>query len=151
MDQWCSKLSESFSLDRYWSIECSFLGDMGPTTCSWSPPENGPEELRGSVWRPFSAGVRVRLRSLLFLLSLYLVHKFTVCFRVRPAKRRAQNLQGTSFFNVRVSFCCLEGGSLDGGDLVSPRFLGPSRSTSEGCGAAHGPRHPAYLLLLGLK
>ena len=25
MDQWSSKFSESFSLDRYWSIECSFL------------------------------------------------------------------------------------------------------------------------------
>ena len=34
---------------------------------------------------------------------------------------------------------------------MSPRCLGPSRSTPEGCGAAHGPRHPAYLLLLGSK
>ena len=25
MDQWRSKFSESFSLDRYWSIECSSL------------------------------------------------------------------------------------------------------------------------------
>ena len=25
MDQWCSKFSESFSLDRHWSIECSSL------------------------------------------------------------------------------------------------------------------------------
>ena len=25
MDQWSSKFSESFSLDRYWSIECSSL------------------------------------------------------------------------------------------------------------------------------
>ena len=30
---------------------------------------------------------------------------------------------------------------------MSPRCLGPSRSTSEGRGAAHGPRHPAYPLL----
>ena len=33
---------------------------------------------------------------------------------------------------------------------MSPRCLGPSRSTLEGCGAAHGPCHPAYVLLLGL-
>ena len=25
MDQWPSKFSESFGLDRYWSIECSSL------------------------------------------------------------------------------------------------------------------------------
>ena len=30
------------------------------------------------------------------------------------------------------------------GRLRSPRCLGPSRLTPEGCGAAHGPRHPAY-------
>ena len=66
----------------------------------------------------------------------------------RPAKRRAQNLQGISNLFVVVSFCCLGGGSLDGGDLVSPRCLGPSRPTPEGRGAAHGPRHPAYPLLL---
>ena len=70
-----------------------------------------------------------------------------VCHRVRPAKRRAQNLQGTSTIYVFFSFCYLEGGSLDGGDLVSP----VSRTLKiEGCRAAHGPRHPAYLLLLGL-
>ena len=34
---------------------------------------------------------------------------------------------------------------------MSPRCLRPSRLTSEGCGAAYGPRHPAYLLLLGSK
>ena len=28
MDQWRSKFSESFSLDRYWSIECSSLSAM---------------------------------------------------------------------------------------------------------------------------
>ena len=66
----------------------------------------------------------------------------------RPAKRRAHNLQGISNLFVVVSFCCLGGGSLDGGDLVSPRCLGPSRPTPEGRGAAHGPRHPAYPLLL---
>ena len=55
-----------------------------------------------------------------------------------------------SEYKYHVGFfrhCYLEGGSLDGGDLVSPRCLGPSRSTSEGSGAAHGPRHPAYPLL----
>ena len=31
---------------------------------------------------------------------------------------------------------------------MSPRCLGPSRPTPEGRGAAHGPRHPAYPLLL---
>ena len=36
MDQWRSKFSESFSLDRYWSIECSSLLFMyGPY---WTPP-----------------------------------------------------------------------------------------------------------------
>ena len=45
-------------------------------------------------------------------------------------------------------FCYLGGGSLDGGDLASPRCLGPPRSTPAGRGAAHGPRHPAYSLLL---
>ena len=30
MDQWRSKFSESFSLDRYWSIEFSSLGGGGP-------------------------------------------------------------------------------------------------------------------------
>ena len=44
--------------------------------------------------------------------------------------------------------CYLGGGSLDGGDLGSPRCLGPPTLTPEGCGAAHGPRHPAYPLLL---
>ena len=45
-------------------------------------------------------------------------------------------------------FCDLGGGSLDGGDPASPRCLGPPRSTPAGCGAAHGPRHSAYSLLL---
>ena len=93
----------------------------------------------------------MRLRLVSFSLSLYRVYKFMVGFRVRPAKRRAQNLQGTSSFYVHLSLCNLEGGSLDGGDLVSPRCIGPSRLTSGGCGAAHGPRHPAYLLFLGSK
>ena len=83
--------------------------------------------------------------------SLCIMYTTMVCFRQRPAKSRTQNLQGRSFLSAFVSFCCLGGGSLDGGDLVSPRCLGPSRLTPEGCGAAHGPRHPAYLLLLGLK
>ena len=74
-----------------------------------------------------------------------------VCSRKRPAKSRAQNPQGKNFFFVFVRVCCLGGGSLGGGDFLSPRCLGPSRSTPEGCGAAHGPRHPANLLLLGLK
>ena len=69
--------------------------------------------------------------------------------RNRPAKRQAQNPQGRSFLCAPVTVCYLGGGSLGRGDLVSPRRLGPSRSTPEGCGAAHGPRHPAYLLLLG--
>ena len=51
------------------------------------------------------------------------------------------------FYYVDVKVCYLGGGSLDGGDPGSPRCLGPSRSTPEGCGAAHGPRHPAYPLL----
>ena len=33
MDQWHSKFSESFSLDRYWSIECSSLCYRG-TACA---------------------------------------------------------------------------------------------------------------------
>ena len=67
---------------------------------------------------------------------------------LRQAKRRAQNLVSYLYY---FRFCYLEGGSLDGGDLVSPRCLGPSRLTPEGCGAAHRPRHPAYLLLLGFR
>ena len=52
------------------------------------------------------------------------------------------------FYYVDVKVCYLGGGSLDGGDLASPRCLGPPGSTPEGRGAAHGPRHPAYPLLL---
>ena len=51
-------------------------------------------------------------------------------------------------YYVDVKVCYLGGGSLDGGDLASPRCLGPPGSTPEGRGAAHGPRHPAYPLLL---
>ena len=86
-----------------------------------------------------------------FVRSLCIMYIEMVCCRKRPAKSRAQNLQGISFLLAFVCFCCLGGGSLDGGDLVSPRCLGPSRLTPEGCGAAHGPRHPAYLLLQGGK
>ena len=32
MDQWRSKFSESFSLDRYWSIECSSLRNWGTSS-----------------------------------------------------------------------------------------------------------------------
>ena len=52
------------------------------------------------------------------------------------------------FYYVDVKVCYLGGGSLDGGDIASPRCLGPPGSTPEGRGAAHGPRHPAYPLLL---
>ena len=89
------------------------------------------------------------VRSLVCSLCIKYIKK--VCSRIRPAKSRAQNLRGIRFVYAYVNFCCLGGGSLDGGDPVSPRCLGPSRSTPEGCGAAHGPRHPAYLLLLGSK
>ena len=65
--------------------------------------------------------------------------------RLRMRSLARPILSRDRFFSWR---CYLEGGSLDGGDLVSPRCLGPSRSTSEGCGAAHGHRHPAYPLLL---
>ena len=54
----------------------------------------------------------------------------------------------TSFYYVDDRLCYLGGGSLDGGDVGSPRCLGPPRLTPEGCGAAHGPRHPANPLLL---
>ena len=33
MDQWRSKFSKSFSLDRYWSIECSSLHVSLPLVC----------------------------------------------------------------------------------------------------------------------
>ena len=46
MDQWCSKLSESFSLDRYWSIECSSLGIVPGT--NWVCPRDKPGEIRAS-------------------------------------------------------------------------------------------------------
>ena len=59
------------------------------------------------------------------------------------------NPSGSSpLYYVDVRVCYLGGGSLDGGDIASPRCLGPPRSTPEGRGAAHGPRHPAYPLLL---
>ena len=120
---------------------------MGPTTSAWSPPDNGPETVRRCVCRIFSLPcVRGCVRSRVCFLCI--MHIKTVCSRFRPAKRRAQNLQGTRFIYVYFCFCYLGGGSLDGGDHVSPRCLGPSRSTPEGCGAAHGPRHPAYPLLL---
>ena len=86
-----------------------------------------------------------------FPLSLYLVYPSLDYCRVRPAKCRARHLQGARILSVYFSHCYLEGGSLDGGDLVSPRCLGPSRSTSEGRGAAHGPRHPAYPLFPSLS
>ena len=120
--------------------------EMGPTASSRPPPENGPETGRRCVWRLFSLPcvcgcVCSRFRSLCVMYTMMV----SVCYR--PAKSRAQNLRGTSFFFAYVSSCCLGGGSLDGGDPGSPRCLGPSRSTPEGCGAAHGPRHPAYPLL----
>ena len=116
------------------------------------PPRGLP---RTTAQRPFE-DVSVGFFSLLCVCgcvrsrvcSLCIVYLKTVCSRFRPAKRRAQNLQGTRFLYAYFCFCYLGGGSLDGGDHVSPRCLGPSRSTPEGCGAAHGPRHPAYPLLL---
>ena len=41
MDQWRSKLSESFSLDRYWSIKCSVLPELAgvPLSSPLSVPE----------------------------------------------------------------------------------------------------------------
>ena len=72
----------------------------------------------------------------------------------RTSRRRASRGAGkkpsgsSPFYYVDVKVRYLGGGSLDGGDLASPRCLGPPGSTPEGCGAAHGPRHPAYPLLL---
>ena len=41
------------------------------------------------------------------LRSLCIMYTKRVCFRQRPAKSRAQNLQGRSFLFAFVSFCCL--------------------------------------------
>ena len=51
MDQWRSKFSESFSLDRYWSIECSslFFQDHG----------KGGLSLRGVAFMTVSAVLTV--------------------------------------------------------------------------------------------
>ena len=121
-----------------------YWGGDGPDHLLVVPPGKRP---RGTLERCLASFFRLRLVCgcvcSCFSLSLYFVSKFTVCFSVRPAKRRARNLQGTSLLYVYVSFCYLGGGSLDGGNLVFPRCLGPSRLTSEGRGAAHGPRHPA--------
>ena len=72
-------------------------------------------------------------------------------FQDKAGQESGPKPSGYKFPLCLFKLCCLGGGSLDGGDLVSPRRLGPSRSTPGGCGAAHGPRHPANLLLLGTK
>ena len=99
-------------------------------------------------WRLF-AFLRVRLRSLSFLLSLYYVYEDGLCQKQAGQASGPKPLRVAVFFSLLSKSCCLGGGSLGGGDPVSPRCLGPPRSTPKGCGAAHGPRHPAYLLLLG--
>ena len=38
MDQWPSKFSESFGLDRYWSIECSSLPGTPAMAAGRLPP-----------------------------------------------------------------------------------------------------------------
>ena len=66
MDQWPSKFSESFGLDRYWSIECSSLTvrtaqNYRPNFCIISAmyqPDSGnelpiltlPENVLGNFW-----------------------------------------------------------------------------------------------------
>ena len=44
MDQWRSKFSESFSLDRHWSIECSFLIRVG--VLRGGPPFHGSRKFQ---------------------------------------------------------------------------------------------------------
>ena len=76
---------------------------MGPTTSAWSPPGNGPETDRRFFTAFVFAFVRVRLRLLLFFCSLCILYITMVSMCLRPAKRRAQNLQGISnFFR-----CCM--------------------------------------------
>ena len=123
---------------------------MGPTASSRPPPGQRSRDPEMICRISCSLVWLHRLLSLLFFaLSVF-------CFRVagrvfqiidRPSVGPKPS-GSSSFYYVVVEVCYLGGGSLDGGDLASPRCLGPSRSTPEGCGAAHGPRHPAYPLLL---
>ena len=49
MDQWRSKFSESFSLDQYWSVECSSLPLSVPGKTVPAVPVSGS----GSVPGPY--------------------------------------------------------------------------------------------------
>ena len=71
MDQWRSKFSESFSLDRYWSIECSSLfwksfcfshSFLVKKAISPSPPENSFSH-RGKLARKGLDSLFMRLGS----------------------------------------------------------------------------------------
>ena len=58
MDQWRSKFSESFSLDRHWSIECSSLQKFKkPLPIPEPHPPNVPRKTRGKG-RGTSLGLR---------------------------------------------------------------------------------------------
>ena len=102
--------------------------DMGPDHLRVVSPGKRPRDQLDDLFGVFSFILRV---CFLFR-SLCIMYMKMVFDRNRPAKRRAQNPQGRSFFFASVIVCCLGGGSLGGGDLVSPRCLGPSRSTPEG-------------------
>ena len=114
-------------------------GKMGPATSSWPPPGKRSRD-RLKICK--ASLFRLRCVSGCYcsccLLSLYPVHTLLAC-------------NGSDRPSASFRFSYLEGGSLDGGDLVSPRCLGPSRLTSGGCGPARGPRHPANLLLFGFQ
>ena len=120
-------------------------GEYGPDHLLVVPPGKRPRDLSTTCMASFFSAVVCLCGCVCscYSLSLYLVYPFLDYCKVRPAKCRARHLQGASIISVYFSHCYLEGGSLDGGNLVLPRCLGPSRSTSEGRGAAHGPRHPA--------
>ena len=124
---------------------------MGPTASAWSPPDNGPETVSRFIQRFFS------LACVCGCVCSHVCSLYIDCilvngmFQDSAGQASCPRPSGHQHNLCTVRLCCLGGGSLDGGDLVSPRCLGPSRSTPEGCGAAHGPRHPAYFLLLGSK
>ena len=116
------------------AIAIAIVTVSGSTPAPWSgrgrrwarPPPRGLP--RTTAQRPFEdvsvgffrflACAVVRSR----VCSLCIMYPKTVCSRFRPAKSRAQNLPGTRFLHAYFCFCYLGGGSLDGGDHVSPRF-----------------------------
>ena len=108
------------------------------------PPRGrgGPPKQRSRAlsltWKvSFPLALRSRLRWLCFLLALCPAsNDMEVSLFCKTGQVSDPNPQKFKFpCGVSLLFCFLGGSSLDWGDLVSPRCLGPSRWTPEGCGA----------------